>query len=362
MKIKIQGFLGTNHSWSVVQQNIARSMKNMGHDVHLFSTNGYEHFPSDLRGLVRPQLDSNYDCQISYTAMVNFPTYLANGNKNRFGIWCYEWAGENILPSGFAKHYKSCDYLCPPSEFSKRVFLESKIPSDNIKVIPHGIDKNQYSQTSVIDLKTKKSFKILANIAQNHLRKNIPGLLEAYGQAFSKKDDVVLILKAKVKPAKQAFEISLQDCLNNFYKKYPNHAEVKILSEFIPDISALYRSVDATFTLTHAEGFYFPGLESIASGKLAIAPNWGGQIDFLNHNNSLLISGKEVRANPRSMYWEAKKNAIWFEPDIKDAVNKLNYAYHNYQDLNKKIENDRENILNIYSWENISKQIIELCK
>lgn len=374
MKILIHQFLGKNHSWSVVGWGIAGALIQLGHQVHLFSTDGIKNLPAALRPyligyheennfsqIFGRMPDAQYDCQISYTGMKNFPMYLSRGNKNRFGIWCYEFSGKNVLPSGFAKHYRACDHLCAPSNFAKRVFMESGIPENGIKVIPHGIDTLAYQKTSTLDLHTKKSFKILANIAQNHLRKNIPGLLAAYGKAFSKQDDVCLILKAKDKPATMPFEVSLKDCLSNFNSKFPNHAEVKVFSEFVDDMSDLYRSVDAVFTMSHCEGFYFPGLEGLAAGKVSIAPNWGGQVDFLNSENSLLIDGKEGRANPHSMYWESKNNAIWFVPSVDDAANKLRYAYQHYQSINDKLSTQKELILSQYSWTNIASQFLQLC-
>lgn len=374
MKVLFRQFLGKSHSWSVTGWGLAQAFKKLGHTVDLFSTNGIQNFPSSLKENLIGYTEENsqavfgkmpsekYDCQISYTSMKNFPYYLSNGSKNRFGIWCYEWAGNNCLPTGFAKHYKSCDFLCAPSNFAKRVFMESKIPESSIKVIPHGINIDEYNKTSTIDLKTKKKFKILSNIAQNHIRKNIPGLLDAYGKAFSDKDDVCLILKAKNKPVNYPFDISLSDCINDFRNKYSNHAELKVFSEFVNDISSLYRSVDCAFTMSNSEGYYMPGLEIIASGKMAIAPNWGGQLDFLNDTNSLLIDGKETRANPKSMYWESKNDAIWFEPSIDDAVEKLRYAYQNFESFNQKVNEQKSNVHQKYSWEAISKEFINLCQ
>ena len=374
MKILIRQFLGKNHSWSVCGWGIATALKQMDHHVDLFSTDGIEHLPHSLKENVIGYIENNtnkiigsaatekYDCQISYTSMKNFPHYLSSGSKNRFGIWCYEWAGENVLPTGFAKNYKFCDYLCAPSNFAKKVFLQSKIPEDVVKVIPHGINAENFRKTTKVKLNTNKKFKILCNIAQNHIRKNIPGILEAYGRAFSKNDDVCLIIKGKETPVKLPFDISLNQCLIQFKSKYKNHAEIKLFNEFVDDISDLYRSVDATFSLSFCEGFLFPALESIAAGKLVIAPNSGGQIDFLNSSNALLVNGKETRANPKSMYWESKPNAIWFEPSIDDAVNKLKYAYNNFSEINKEVEKQKEDVLDRYSWNNITKQFLSLCK
>lgn len=370
MKILIKQFLGKNHSWSVCGWGIANSLKSQN-NVDLFSTDGVKNLPKSLKenliGFVEENdsklngrvPDLNYDCQISYTAMPNFGIYLSNGVKNRFGIWCYEWAGKNVLPTGFAKHYRKCDKILAPSNFAKQVFLDSGIPDSHIEVIPHGINSINYCKDNKINISNKK-FKILANIAQNHLRKNIPALLKAYGKAFSSKDDVCLIVKCKDKEVKSQFEISFKDQINSFYKEFPKHAELKVYSEFVEDISDLYRSVDCIFTMSHCEGFYFPGLEGLAAGKLSIAPNWGGQVDFLNSENSLLIDGKETRANPNSMYWESKPNAIWFEPNIDDAVDKLRFAYENFEKINSNI--NKEKIHSEYDWNNITKRIMKLCK
>jgi len=371
MRVLLRQFLGENHSWSVCGWGIANALLDKGHQVDLFSTDGIKNLPLSLKSSLIGYIDenkklvgklpnNNYDCQISYTAMINFPQYLSHGTKNRFGIWCYEFAGKNVLPNGFAKNYLACDQLLAPSVFAKQVFLNSGIPDNRVKVIPHGIGK-EYQNTGTMVLPTKKKFKILTNIAQNHLRKNIPGLLEAYGKAFNKNDDVCLLIKGKNKPVEQPFDVSLNDCLNNFNKNYPNHAEIKILSNFIEDISVLYRSIDAVYTLSHCEGYYFPGLEAMASGKLNIAPNYGGQLDFLNKTNALLISGKEVKANPKSMYWGNSNNAIWFQPDINDAVDKLKYAYCNFETLNSSINEQKSKIYQQYSWSNVADQILTLC-
>lgn len=374
MKILIRQFLGKNHSWSVCGWGWAKSLIDLGHEVHLFSTDGIERLPKQLKtnligyteenqANISGRLpDKSYDCQLSYTCMKNFPLYLSSGTKNRFGTWTYEWAGTNVLPTGFAKHYKSCDVLAAPSNFAKKVFMQSGVPESAIKVIPHGINVDEYKQATTIELPTKKRFKILSNIAQNHLRKNIPGLLDAYGQAFTNKDDVCLILKAKNRPVKNPFDVSLYGCIDNFNKKYPNHAELKVFSEFVDDISALYRSVDAVFTMSFCEGFYFPALEARASGKLSIAPKWGGQLDLLDDSNALLIDGKEERADPKSMYWESKSGAIWFRPSIENAASKLRYAYDNFEKMNADIEKQRQSVYDEYDWTNIASQFIGLCK
>lgn len=374
MRILIRQFLGKNHSWSVVGWGLADALIAMGHNVHLFSTDGIAHLPERLKSNLIGYTEENqntiignlpnpiYDAQISYTSLKNFPHLLGNGPKNRFGIWCYEWNGKNVLPNGFAKNYNYCDQLCAPSSFAKDVFINSGIPDSRIQVIPHGINAIDYQKSSTVKITTDKKYKIFSNIAQLHLRKNIPGLLEAYGKAFTKNDDVTLILKCRDKSPKYPFDVSFQSIFGSFKKKFPNHAEVKIFSEFVDDMSDLYRSIDAVYTMSFCEGFYFPGLEGLAAGKLSIAPEYGGQLDFLNKDNSYLVSGSVVRADPKSMYWENKSNAVWFQPSVEDAAEKLKLSYKNYEEINKKLDSQKPDIHQQYSWAAVAQQILSLCQ
>lgn len=362
MKICLQQFLGSNHSWSLVGQNIARSLIKKGHEVHLNSTNGYEYFPTDLIPYIRTNLDTDYEMQISYTAMKNFPYYLSHGNRNRFGIWNYE---TTVLPYGFSKYYQFTDKLLPSSNFSKKIFADSGIPESHMIVVPHGADLDafQASNKTTYPLKTKKKFKILANIAQPHIRKNIPGLLEAFGRAFAKSDDVCLIAKVSVKKqTAMQFDVDFYSLLKSFKRKYPHHAEIELVTDFIPNITSLYHSCDAIFSMTHAECFWLPGIEGMAANKLVIAPNYGGQLDFMSDKNSLLIPGKIV-GSPRNMqYWTTSPLAQMFEPDIAEASKLLKLASLNYQELIEKFSPEMKKALEIYSWDNVTDDILKLCQ
>lgn len=365
------GFFGKLHSWSIVAQNISREFKKNNYNVDVFSTNGLDHFPEDMKENLKgffeekqqlteksfrektQNLLKSYDIQMSYTAMLNFPMYFNRGSKNRFGIWCYEFAGKNALPTGFAKNHIYVDKIFAPSTHAKDVFLDSGIPSSKVEVIPHGYDG------SFINKKTKlfesDMFVFGANIAQPHLRKNINGLLESWGKAFAKNDDVCLAIKVNPKTKGLPFEVDFFKILKDFKEKYKDHAKIIIIDKFIDDISDFYRSCDVIFSLSNAESFLMPALEALASKKLLICSNYGGQLDFCNENNSLLVSGKIVRANPNMLYWENKSNTYVFDPDTDDAAEKLKFAFQNYNNIINKI--NFNNIIENYSWSSVFKKI-----
>src|SRR3954469_3107735 len=134
-------------------------------------------------------------------------------------------------------------------------------------VVPHGVSLEKYEEGSKYPLKTKKKYKILANIAQPHVRKNITGLLNAFGKAFTKKDDVCLVLKIVRKGFRSKFEVDFQTVYSLFESKYRNHDDVEIIYKFLPDIEPLYNACDIVFTMTKAECFWMPGLEAFAAKK-----------------------------------------------------------------------------------------------
>lgn len=374
MKIKIQQFLfGKSHSWAIVGQNIGRALLNLGHDVDFISTDGFvdKFCPQDLRPFVKDFPRSAYDCQISYTAPHNWGPYLANGNKNKFGIWNYEYNSKtfqnlnsaNNLLHGFAKHYKYTSKVLPSSNFSKTVFLNMGVPENHLIVVPHGINLEDFNNKNKLVLKTKKTKKILLNIAQPHKRKALPLALESFGKAFSNKDDVCLVAKVfTANKGNTVFDVDFLNLLKTFKNKYKNHAEILTITDFVPNISELYNACDVNFSATHAECWHLPSLEAHAAGLVNVVPNYGGQLDFCSDKNSLLISGKETRAPRDHQYWHYNQFGVHFEIDTDDAAGKLKLAVNETENLLNKFSNDIKGTVNKFTWENAARSIVDLCE
>jgi len=378
MKVCWFGFLGKNHSWSIVAQNLSRELIAMGHDVDLFSTNGTEHFPEDLKPYLKGSLQDNqqvsaqeyahlvasklgaaYDMQLSYTAFPNFARYFVRGDKNRFGIWNYE---TTVLPKAFGKAFVYVDKVLPSSQFSKSIFTANGMPENKQVVVPHGIYLDRFQNLGKYPLKTKKKYKILCNIAQPHLRKNIPGLLRAYGLAFNKTDDVCLVLKVSRKSPQPGFDVPFNDIYNRWQQEFKNHGEVELIDKFIVDIEPLYNSCDVVMTMAHAECFWMPGLEAFAANKIVVAPRYGGQLEYMNDDNSILIDGKEIRADHRMQYWEPSPYAKVFDPDVNQCASKLREVINNYDDYLKKFSPKMREILPELTWRKAAERIVALCR
>lgn len=374
MKVCWFGYLGRNHSWSIVAQNLSREFIALGHQVDLFSTNGITHFPEDLKPYLKgfttedtptsaseiaSKLEKQYDMQLSYTAFPNFAKYFVRGDKNRFGIWNYE---TTILPKAFGKAFLYVDKVLPSSQFSKDIFVANGMPVDKQVVVPHGIYLDRFRNLGKYSLRTTKKYKILCNIAQPHLRKNIPGLLKAYGKAFTKADDVCLVLKVSRKSPQPGFDVNFPDIYHHWEKEFKNHGEVELIDQFIVDIETLYNACDVVITMAHAECFWMPGLEAFAADKVVVAPRYGGQLEYMNDDNSILIDGKKIRADYKMQYWEPSPYAECFNPSIDQAAEKLKDLIKNYGDYHKKFSPKMQEILPELTWRKAAERIVSLCR
>jgi glycosyltransferase involved in cell wall biosynthesis len=370
VRIKIQQFLfGKSHSWSLVGQNIGRALIRRGHDVEFISTDGIvEKFhPEDLRPFTKEKPEGLYDMQISYTAPHNWPHFTANGKKNKFVIWNYEYnkkenSNASLLP-GFGKYHSAVDLVLPSSNFSKEVFLNMGVPLEKMVVVPHGINLEDYSSESFYPIKCKKAKKILLNIAQPHKRKAIHLALESFGRAFNKNDDVVLVAKVlKSNAQNMAFDVDFNFIFAEFKKKFPNHAPVELIYDYIPNITSLYKSCHINFSATHAECWHLPSLEALACGLVNVVPRYGGILHFCNDENSLLIDGTISRVDKTHQYWNPNPHAVHYVIDVNDAAQKLKFAVENYD----KLLNDKcqfiENTVKQFTWENVAIQLEGLCQ
>jgi glycosyltransferase involved in cell wall biosynthesis len=395
MRIKIQQFLGQNaHSWSIVGRSIGRELIKLGHNVEFISTNGLDGFPEDLKPWLRAEPTGNYDLQFSFTAPKNFPLYLAHGKSNRMGLWSSE---TSPIAPGFAKFYKNTDKFLTYSKFAKDIFIKNNIPENHIHLIPLGYNEEDFLCKDKYPLKTNKSFKILSVIAQPHLRKAIPDLFESYGKAFTKNDDVCLVCKVVIKKTtdntfqvvknvsgarnirkqnkkieeknknnkieqSHQFEVDFNKIYSNFCKKFPNHAEVEIISDYVENMATLYNATNVTLSTTMTECLWLPGIEAMAANNIPVASNYGGQLDYMNENNSLLIEGKIVRAPKELQYWVSSPYAEVFKVDTDDAADKLFFAYKNYNTLLEKFKPGMKEVAEKFTWENAAKKLLSLCE
>ena len=182
-------------------------------------------------------------------------------------------------------------------------------------------------------------------------RKDIGKVVKVFYETFgNKKKQPALILKTNG----PGFSlIDREECLRKLKAIKEGFSGVKLPNVYLfhgefsdEEMNYLYNhpKIKAMVSFTHGEGFGRPLLEATMTGLPVIAPNWSGQVDFLDTELSLLIGG-ELGEIPDSVVWEniLIKGSKWFNIDEKNAFLAINYLFNN----SKETENKAKKLMNI---------------
>lgn len=351
---------GTNHSWSITAQNLCRALVELGHRVSIITSNDDICLPEDLKPLLKTHsgpVPSHID--FTYTMPPNFKQRL-RGHCN-LGIYNYE---SSDLPEHYREGIHYCDYLLPSSTFCYNIFLNAGVPKEKLRIVPHGVDTNQFNQyvPKLTKLRTKKAFKFVC-VAIPHARKNLEGLIEAYATAFTKQDNVCLVLKTRVlKVVGQRHDVNIVEIISRVKSnvgadRFPS---IEVVDGSIDNMASLYNACDCFVSTTHSEGFGLPFLEAMACGIPVIAPNFSGQQDFLNDNNSLLINTGHMYAPATAQYWNYSVKALTGHPDIKHCAKLMKEIFEHKPVIMMKLKGGMDSTVQQYSWKKAAQMMVDL--
>jgi glycosyltransferase involved in cell wall biosynthesis len=131
--------------------------------------------------------------------------------------------------------------------------------------------------------------------------------------------------------------------------------------EYHGDVHNLHIEEDCSFSVggmaTHN---CLPLLEALACGSVVIAPRHGGQLDFLNDSNSLLVNTGEMKAPKTMQYWIAHPDAVVGDPDTKHFSELLQKVYQNPVAEKKRIGEAAAKTVAEFSWNKAAHMILDL--
>jgi len=186
-------------------------------------------------------------------------------------------------------------------------------------------------------------------------RKDIPSAIKTFYETFANKTSPPALV---VKTSGATFSVMDREmCLQKLRQiKNSFPADVKLPNVYLihgslttEEMNEMYNhhKIKAFYLTTHGEGFGRPLLEASFTGLPIITSNWSGQLDFLNTEQSLLVSGKLEKV-PRSVVWKdiIIAESQWFVADQGSINSALNYVYTNYNEVKSKalqlMETNRE--------------------
>ena len=254
----------------------------------------------------------------------------------------------NIVPAKFIKESLEKTVFDKHDQNTKQKIGTIKCETP-IEVLFEGADTEIYKPTKefskdlVDELKSIKEdfcFLFVGHWLQGSLgndRKDLGMLIKTFLETFKnqKKQPALLLKTSGASPCildREDILKKVSEIKNTVSGELPN---IYILHGDLRDeeMNGLYNhpKVKAHVSFTHGEGFGRPLLEASLSGKPVIAPNWGGQVDFLDANNSILLPGSlnkvKKESFPKNMYVDGSQ---WFTVNYNYASKILKDICDNY--------------------------------
>jgi len=262
------------------------------------------------------------------------PVKKTNAYKIGYFVWESSKLHDEHIPI-----LNDFDEIWTASNYCKTTF-SNYINSEKIKVIPHPIPVPNKIQTKY------KNFTILVlgNISSDAERKNIVQTIKAAYtlKEYNKKINIVF-------KTTSFYEIE-NLAISNIQKEFP---KIKIINDYYDSekIQRLIGKCHVLISLHKSEGYGLTLAEALAQKTIPLATNYSGNIDFMNTDNSFLVDYKlEKITNPNF-------NGEWANPDINDAIAKLEYIFKNYESLDDMRNNGYNFIKNNLSHSVISNLI-----
>ena len=375
----IEGWRGLNHSYSLVNQYQLLELKKLDvslyhHDVLPYRADwnseknfsGFEHKSVKSIFNIGPLSDG---ASPDTTYRISFPYNLKPAKTGAlfvFGTSEYQTISDEMVSrEDKALPYKDIPLrIITPSKWSEEGFLNTGFASDQIEVVPHGVDLSIF-RTLDLNIRahfrsllgaTKDSF-IILSIGAMTTNKGIDVLLDAYIQLKPRYPQIRLVLKDQ----SNLYRISGRDSVQLYCKERGIDPSSSVMSQIFSDISlvsdnlnfdqlnSLYNSADCYISPYRAEGFNLPPLEAAAAGVPIIVTKGGSTDDYVDPSFALQIESKKLFEDGK----------YFLEPNVDSLVEKIESLILK-KDSQLNSENARLFLEKNFSWTIVTQKLFKV--
>lgn len=189
-------------------------------------------------------------------------------------------------------------------------------------------------------------------------RKNPEAILKAFESAFKQNDKVRLILKTiHAKNNCPNFQ-RLQSLIENMTIK----GKVTLLTENMErnEFMNIMNASDSYISLHRSEGIGLGMMEAMSIGKPVIATRYGGNLDFMNRENSLLVDYNLTAVKDTTGPYQA--GWMWADADVQQAATYMSQLYNDQNFAKQLGQKAKSSIAENYNPQIFIKQLSDWMK
>ncbi len=239
------------------------------------------------------------------------------------------------LAEGWAQACNRFTEVWVPSSFNFETFARAGVDHRKLRIVPGAIDTDFWSpDNGGLEIEGFRDFRFLA-IFDWMSRKGWDLLLTAYCRAFRRSDDVCLTLKFTDLVARASSQqLNANEEITGFLARtFPERYRSGDLPAVLPlgqrltdqEVVQLYGSHDVFVVPSRAEGWGRAHFEAMSCGMPTIGTRWGGNLAFMNDENSYLIDVKSMVPAGRDTTRYQGRN--WAEPDVEHLEHLLRRVF-----------------------------------
>jgi glycosyltransferase involved in cell wall biosynthesis len=233
------------------------------------------------------------------------------------------------LPPSWIPNFNAMDEIWVPSEFNVETFRRAGVTAP-IFVVPGGVDTDAFRPgREPLPLPGLRGT-VFLSVFEWAYRKGWDILLTAWADAFGPDDDVTLLLRCSGVGERDGSgtdtDARIDAFLSTLGRSRADTAPIVCLTDAVADMPRLYATADAYVGPTRGEGWGRPYLEAMSCGLPVIATRWGGNLAFMDDDNSLLLDIYGLEDADGANELEVFRGQMWARPAVDHLVELLHHV------------------------------------